>query len=185
MNNKVRVLIVDDDADYADTLKLGLERYGFKVVIESNHAEASAHLTKHTQIPYDVILIDVRLIDDKDAGDISGITLAKDIKASIPKIILSQHDTLEYVRQALATNPEGKSAAFTYVSKSEGHPAIVNAIRQVIKIQDLLQTKVSELDARLKSNYQDVARQSGQTFLDSRIFAYTGIRSSMTKNRER
>lgn len=174
MGSKYRVLIIDDDKPYADTLKNGLERYGFDVDVEYEYANARSRLVKQGDQPYDVFLIDVRLIDNADKGDTSGIDLAREIDSNAPKIILSKHDTVDYVRKALMSDLEGKRPAFTYVSKSEGIPVIVANIKQAVRTTDA-EAKVIELDERLKTNHAEVSEQSAESFRDSRRLAYLGI----------
>jgi DNA-binding NarL/FixJ family response regulator len=175
MNTKVRVLVIEDDKLYANTLKQGLESYNFDVTLEHHYGRARELLVGRTHYPYSVILIDVRLVNNADPGDRSGIKLAQEIGTKVPVLMLSKHDTIEYVKEALAARPDGRRAAFDYVLKDEGYHAIAAAIYQVTQITGTVTAKVFELDERLRASYLAVSSQSAKTFFDSRIIAWSGI----------
>jgi two-component system, OmpR family, response regulator ChvI len=53
-----RVLIVDDEKDVADTLKLGLERSGFTVQANNDAADA---LASYRPGVFDLVILDIRM----------------------------------------------------------------------------------------------------------------------------
>ena len=84
--NKKRIMIIDDEKDFASMVKLNLEELGrYKVRIETKSAEA---LSAVKEFKPDVILLDVML------PGASGLEICKNLKekekfASIPVIMLS------------------------------------------------------------------------------------------------
>jgi DNA-binding response OmpR family regulator len=80
-----RVLVVDDDHDYVDILRVQLERRGFTVMTAGGGAEALERLQQ--QKP-DVVLLDVMM------PDVSGFDVLQRIRetpatASLPVILIS------------------------------------------------------------------------------------------------
>ena len=55
----------------------------------------------------DLAIVDLRLLNDGDEKDISGLTLARETARSVPKIILTRFATVEAVREALGPQLEG------------------------------------------------------------------------------
>jgi two-component system, NtrC family, sensor kinase len=74
-NIKLRILVVDDEADILlglNALLTGLSHY---VKTFDNPAEALRHLTSNEVTPYDLVITDYRM-----PGGISGLDLAKQVK---------------------------------------------------------------------------------------------------------
>ncbi len=65
------ILLVDDEPDIANSLKVGLERKGFKVDAFSDPTEA---LTKYKPKAYDLLIIDIRM------PKVNGFELVREIK---------------------------------------------------------------------------------------------------------
>lgn len=79
------VLVVDDDRDYVDILRIHLERRGFAVTTAAGGAEALERLHAHKP---DVVLLDVMM------PDMSGFDVLQRIRetpttASLPVILIS------------------------------------------------------------------------------------------------
>jgi len=77
-----RILVVDDEPDFRDTLVGLLADKGYVVLPASNEGEALAAIT---QQPFDFALIDVRL-HGADEEDESGLSLAMAIRALKPQV---------------------------------------------------------------------------------------------------
>ena len=83
MENKYRILLVEDEAKLAQIINQELVRVGFFVEIASNGIEGSAMLKKHT---YSLIILDVNLPYK------NGLTLCKEIREAnktVPIIMLT------------------------------------------------------------------------------------------------
>jgi hypothetical protein len=76
-----------------------------------------------------VAVVDIRLVDDTDEKDVSGLTLAKETDPSIPKIILTGFPTYDAVREALGPSLNGLPLAVGFVAKNEGLYKLLAAIQ--------------------------------------------------------
>ncbi len=117
----IQVLIVDDHAILRDGIRSLLERQeGVTVVGEaSNGYEALAQVG---ELRPDVVLMDVAM------PVMDGLEATRRIKESYPEVkvlILTQHDSREYVTPLLQAGASG------YVLKRSGGREVVMAIRQV------------------------------------------------------
>ncbi len=74
-----RLLIVDDDSDIAQVLKLGLQQNGYLVDSFTNPEEALQSFKSNAE-PYHLLLSDVRM------PGLSGIQLAKKVKQINPNV---------------------------------------------------------------------------------------------------
>lgn len=77
----IRVLIVEDDALYAEQLRLDLEEIGFLVIDAVDNAKAAMHLAKISRP--EIILMDINL-----NGEMDGIAAARQIFALDPTPII-------------------------------------------------------------------------------------------------
>lgn len=57
-NRVFRILVVDDEADITEVMRLGLEKEGFKVVTFNDPIEAKAQFREGA---YDLVLLDVSM----------------------------------------------------------------------------------------------------------------------------
>lgn len=95
---KPRILFVDNDPDFLDARAALLETEGH-VVVKATTAKQARHALASTC--FDLAILDVRLNDDADPRDKSGLELAGDsLLWRIPRIILTQHPTFEIERQS-------------------------------------------------------------------------------------
>jgi DNA-binding NtrC family response regulator len=80
-NNKplAKLLIVDDDSDIVQVLKLGLVRNGFSVEAFTNPQEALQSFKSHAE-SYCLVLSDIRM------PSLSGIQLSKKVKEVNPNV---------------------------------------------------------------------------------------------------
>ncbi len=91
-----KILIVDDNDFFRETLKITLQRYFPMAAVQEAENAHEATLKIGTFIP-DLIFMDIQL------NGVSGLDLTKKIKASYPKIaivILTMFDIPEYRRAA-------------------------------------------------------------------------------------
>jgi CheY-like chemotaxis protein len=77
-----RILVVDDDPDWQQTLEGLLVDEGYQVTTAGDEAKA---LAAAVQTSFDLAIVDVRLHGD-DVDDDSGLSLALALKAFIPKM---------------------------------------------------------------------------------------------------
>jgi len=92
-----RILIIDDEVDIREVIRMGLESEGFKVEGASDGAEG---IEKIRQFKPDVIVLDI-IMEGMD-----GMTMMKKMKEKIPVIVISACDrkTREAVEREIKVN---------------------------------------------------------------------------------
>lgn len=127
---KPKILLADNVASFSNTCAEYLELFGYQVqkvftpedclqVLE----EGLVHLA----------VLDLRLRDDTDEKDISGLTLAKRSNPLIPKIILTSFPSWEIVREARRRGRHESPPAVSFVSKLEGLEVLLEYIRDAFE----------------------------------------------------
>lgn len=124
-----QVLIADNDLDYLKSVKDVFEASGFKVITASTPTEARQILERKS---VNLAILDIRLTDDNDDKDISGLVLAEQASSEIPKIILSSYPTMEVVRRAYAANI-GLPAATDFISKMQGVEDLLESSKILVR----------------------------------------------------
>ncbi|MBE9223753.1 EAL domain-containing protein [Cyanobacterium stanieri LEGE 03274] len=104
MTNPITIFIVEDEAIAAESLKLDLEKIGYKVVgLADNKKDALSGIYRHKP---NLILMDIKIKSEDD-----GITLAEEItrKTShpIPIIYLTAYTDQDTIKRAIQTSPYG------------------------------------------------------------------------------
>jgi DNA-binding NtrC family response regulator len=137
-----RILIIDDDLDYAASLKLILENANYNPLLAHSEEEALESIGKNA---VDLALIDIRL------GQDNGIDLLLKLKKRQPDILcvmITGFGTIETAIQAL------RYGAYDYLRKPVNpEELIVSLNRGFEKIR--LVKKRQAREARLKSNETD------------------------------
>lgn len=123
-----RVLIADNNPAYAQTCAESLEFVGYEVLRVSDPETASKVLEEGA---VHVAIIDLRLVNDRDKHDVSGLTLAKKSNPNVPKIILTSYRSWEGVREALGSGDGDKAPAVSFVAKQEGPEVLLRHVRHV------------------------------------------------------
>ena len=124
------ILLADNNIDFLQTRRVLLEQAGYKVITASNLIEAR-QLLGSTHI--DLAILDIRLEDDKDEKDISGLLLARESAHSVPKIMLTLYPSVDTVRPSLSGLTPGGAVAVDYVTKADGPEALLRVIRTVLQ----------------------------------------------------
>jgi DNA-binding response OmpR family regulator len=125
---KKRVLFVDNDPDFLDTRSESLAGTVFNLFKSTSFEQAEAILRDHW---VHLVIIDLRLRDEGDERDTSGLTLAKmDAYRSLPKIILTKFPSYESVREALGPALDGLPPAVDFVAKQEGPEALLQSVEE-------------------------------------------------------
>jgi len=123
---KIKILLADNNKAYCESLSEILKREGYDVIIATNPEQAERELSEGK---VDMAIIDMRLRDDNDPTDKSGLDLIKETKeVEIPKIILTGYPSAEAAREALKPDIKGIPAAVDFVSKDEGPDAVLTAL---------------------------------------------------------
>lgn len=120
------ILFADNDPDFLNTRAEFLQKAGYRVLkaytLEQARqilAEARVHLA----------ILDIRLLDDDDERDTSGLTLARDPAfRPVPKIVLTGFPTYQGVRAAMAPALDSLPPAVDFLSKKDGAGALIQAV---------------------------------------------------------
>ena len=151
MDERARILVVDDDESIRKILSTILEEEGYVVDAAENGKEA---IDKSTERFYNLALIDVRL------PDIEGVILLAKLKETVPrmrKIIITGFPSIQNAIQAVNNNADG------YVLKPFEIDKILEIIKQQLKKQqeekeynqekvtEFIETRVRELQVEKAS----------------------------------
>lgn len=122
MSEKINILLVDDHPLVRDGLRARLEAVAhFDVVAEAGGADEALSQARAHQV--DLVLMDINM---RGINGIEATALFKQAFPQIAVLILSMHDKLEYVSQAIAAGARG------YVLKDAPGKDIVFAIETVM-----------------------------------------------------
>lgn len=130
MTRKPVILLADNDPDFLKVRRSFLEENGYKVYPASTLLEVRKLIEDNL---IDVIVTDLRLTDDRDEKDTSGLLLAKEVDSLIPKIILTRYPTYKGVREALGPHMKGLPLAVDFIAKQEGPEALIAAVKRAIE----------------------------------------------------
>jgi len=155
-----RILFVENEERFLKERKDSLEQEGYEVIPAYNPTEARRAFDQYR---VDLAIIDIRLIDDTDEKDISGLMLAKETASSIPKIILTRFPTYNAVREAYGPNLDELPAAVDFVDKTEGPDALLRAVRRAFRIGTrYFRASQDEIREQLNKDHQE-AREEANT----------------------
>lgn len=140
MSNKSKILIVDDDLEYLESLANILRR-DFSIIKSSSSKEAKKLLLSNP----DLVLLDIRL-NSTDINNREGIDILKFIKQEMlttPVVMMTAHGDIDIAVEAM------KLGAIDFIQKTK-----VNIIEFTKKIQNVLEMtglerKVSVLEENL------------------------------------
>lgn len=125
------ILYIENDPSFLKAFRELLEYEGYRVRAATTIAEAKEILRVET---IQLIITDLRVTDDSDYHDMSGLSFARTIAPAIPKIIFTAFSDFEAARTALRVDSnESFPAAVNFISKSEGIPQIVEAINKAFQ----------------------------------------------------
>lgn len=113
-----RVLVVDNDPDFRDSVELLLTARGYTVFATSTRLEAMEIASRER---VHVAVLDVRLESDPDRDDSSGLTLARQLDPLIVKIVVTAYPSVPVVRSSY-------DVAFTFVGKDELPAGLLEAM---------------------------------------------------------
>jgi CheY-like chemotaxis protein len=155
------ILLTDNQEEDRATWQRVLANAGYDVRLAQNPEEAHKVLQSTT---IDLAIIDLRLVDDDDKHDISGLTLAKE-KAyrHIPKIILTAFDTgYSDLREALGAHVDVDDLPPTvaFVKKDEPPQVLVEVVRRTLETWPRLRMAVAKVSEQIKSDHEEARLQA-------------------------
>jgi len=122
------ILIVENEAQVREATRLRLETRGYRVFAAETAGEARQILERERVY---LVIIDVRLQDDKDPNDVSGLDLAADLGPEVTKIILTGFRTPEVTRSALIGYLKQVAPAQDVIAKQDGPRKLLEAVKRV------------------------------------------------------
>ncbi len=139
-DSKLSILIVDDEASTAQSLKIILEEYGHQVLIAENGEEALEQIPKSS---FNLVITDLVM------PGMDGFALVKRIKEKFPSLmvfIFSGHDSFSMARKAL------KLGADDFLLKPLDPDQLNIALEQAILKMDL-KNRLENLGKLVERNY--------------------------------
>jgi DNA-binding NtrC family response regulator len=143
MNKHARILVVDDDENIRNTMKVILESEGYIVDASANGMEA---IKRSEETAYNVALLDIRL------PDMEGVELLKLIKDAVPrtrKIMVTGYPSMQNAVAALNKNADA------YMVKPVDLEKLLNVVKEQLELQEnerqFSEQKVAEfIETRVK-----------------------------------
>ena len=127
------ILFVDNDIDFLNTRSEFIrDKFEDIQIIPTGSINEARKTLEGSYIH--VAIIDVRLTDEENEKDTSGLSLAHDPKfRPIPKIILTAYPSYEAARKALEPAPDrGLPPAVAFLSKTESLEKFIQTIQEVL-----------------------------------------------------
>ena len=124
------ILFADNNQSFLNARKEFLETAGYQVITATNPEDARDILRR---VPVDLAILNIRLRDDTDTGDRSGLVVAREVAPAVPKIMLTGFPSWQVVREALGPDIDGISSAIDFVSKQEGPGALLRAVAMTLE----------------------------------------------------
>ena len=137
--NQFRVLFVDDEADFRETLIKRMQKRHVAAVGVGSGEEALAWLRQH---PADVVVLDVRMLG------MDGIQTLRAIKRDHPMIeviMLTGHASLEIAREGM------QLGAFDYLMKPIDLDELLYKLEDAYKKKTLQQHKIKTIEGVIES----------------------------------
>ena len=132
---KITILFIDNDTDFVAGRKDRVVKDGFLVITACDPKTAWKILG---QRKIDIVILDIRLQDDSDERDMSGLRLAEEIaKLQLPIIILTGYPVPQHIIEILRIVGNGSPFKVDIVGKQEGYEAMSLAISRTMAIMNI------------------------------------------------
>lgn len=128
---RATIALADNALDFCRTRAEFLEQEGYRVLPAATPTEARRLLERGG---IDLAILDIRLENDDDEKDTSGLLIAQEIARNVPKIMLTAFPSVEGVIAALRPRPDGVPAAIDFIAKTEGPEALLRAVRRCLQL---------------------------------------------------
>ncbi len=130
VSDKYVLLWVEDEDSFRESYRSHLEKAGF-TLIEVKTPEEALEKLSDSELYVDMALIDMRLKDNDNKRDFSGLKLASNFDLRhIPKIVLTGHPVrLGDLRELTGFGQDDLPSVIAFVDKREGPEALIQAIR--------------------------------------------------------
>lgn len=137
----LRVLVVENDPKWRQDHLKNLEDWGYDPYVAEPSGDASNPfqslwndaIAKAGRYRCHVALVDMRLRDDDDPGDTSGLKLVPQLAPTVSIIVSAKGDD-RTVRAALKSPPDVPERAHDFVAKNDGPEALQKAIQEAVNL---------------------------------------------------
>jgi len=142
MAKKNKILLAYNDRNFQNLIRNKLEPYGY-IIHTADTPDDAKEILKNQSV--DLAIIDIRLTDDDDPHDMSGIELASSVDTRIPKIVLTSY----YGQSPDLRLPQNSFA----ISKFEGISRLLTEIQKVLNsTNDIIKVTLIDEEDPLKTN---------------------------------
>ncbi len=144
--DNLTILLADNDQEFLESRGEFLQEEGFNVVKVSDSTQARRKLEEGD---VDLAILDIRLENDADDHDLSGLRVAQEAAKQIPTLIASGYfqdwvptimltgfPSYEDIREALEPKVGEIPATVAFISKQEGPEAMLVAVRKALKLKE-------------------------------------------------
>lgn len=125
----IRILLADNNIGFLDACARFIKLAGYEVETAYSAPEARRALEEGW---FHLAVLDIRLTDNEDEDDWSGLALARESSPSIPKIMLTAYQTWQAVRESLGMVDTEVPPAVDFVAKQEGLPSLLEHIERAL-----------------------------------------------------
>jgi len=136
-----KILIIDDDQNICESIKMILEYENYSVDIANNALEG---LNKIKQNPYNAILLDIKM---PGMDGLEAITKIKELDDTCSIIMISAHASLDNAVEAT------KKGAYDFIEKPIDRDKLLITVRNAVQQSDLLQ-KNKQLKEKVEAKYE-------------------------------
>jgi DNA-binding response OmpR family regulator len=136
---RYNLLLVDNDPVFIETCAEYLESAGFKVYTAASPAEAREKLES---LWLHLAVVDVRLTNEIDPNDTSGLLLAQDMACVLPTLILTRYRDNDAMYRILKFQDDGRQRVMDYIDKRRELPELLQAIQNILKLEKSINTKL-------------------------------------------
>lgn len=136
------LLLVDNNKSFLEAWTDLLKIHGYHILSSFTLEDASLKIRNNN---IHLALIDVRMKNDRDINDISGIEFASRIEFEyLPKLIITDFPNWKGTRLALSTVLKDPPPALDYLSKKDESGKLINVKDIIATIDDLLKKTYSK-----------------------------------------
>lgn len=130
MSEKKRILVVDDEPDFASIVQGNLEKEGFEVEVAYNGVEG---LEKVHANPPDAIVLDV-MMPEKDGYEMCADLKGDEKYSDIPIILLTA--VASHVTSTRYSHADGMSTeADDYIAKPASAEEITRSVKELLEVE--------------------------------------------------
>lgn len=172
--SKTLILLADNNKDFRQVWSEILSKHGYEILLASSQEEAHGALRSKL---IDLAILDLRLKDDDDSNDISGLEIAMDeALRKTPKIILTGFPpSPENIRQAFDLRPDQLPPAASWINKDEAPDVLLNTINNILRTWPNLRLSTIKVSQQIKADHDMTRRQANYHYLAAAIVSIYGF----------